>query len=567
MRFAPRSVVRRAVAAAAATALLWTAMPPWSATAAVDAGRAAEPGTALAWGSNHAGHLGNGTSTSPSPPGPVCGGAPCAGPLDNVLAVSTRNNHSLALRADGSVWAWGDNQFGQLGDGTTDIRTTPVRVCAPGQTAPCGSFLTDVTAVVAGISHSLALRADGTVVAWGDNTQGRLGDGTTTPRSTPVAVCAVGAVAPCGTGNRLTNVLSLAASNHSLAVTADGGARAWGPNNVGQLGDGSMTFRTAPIDVPLEQSVTAVAAGNGHSLALQLDGTVSSWGGNGNGQLGDGTITGKASPVPVCAVGATAPCGTFLTGITAITAGSVRSAAVRSDRTVVAWGDNSSGQLGDGTISQRTTPVRTCAPFQMVPCSQFLSQVTALSAGQEHMLALQSDRSLLGWGQNTFSQIGDGTQFNRTTPVFVNVNGPAAVSAGNYHSLAITAPHADMGVFAAATPDSVASGAQVTYTLTLDNFGPDVAEGVVVHNTLPPGARFVSASTTRGSCQAPPSASANTVRCFIGGLGTGDLPTITIVAKAVAPAGTTITNTAVVSAATHDPAPQNNTAVIATPVT
>jgi len=206
----------------------------------------------------------------PSPPQPS--------PQPPRPPLAAGGTHSLALRADGTVWAWGWNDQGQLGDGTDTDRHTPVRVRG----------LTDVVAVAAGRAHSLALRADGTVWAWGSNEDGELGDGTDTDRHTPVKVPG------------LSDVVAVAARDwHSLALRADGTVWAWGNNRFGQLGDGTDTDRHTPVKVPGLTDVVAVAAGEYHSLALRADGTVWAWGRNGYGQLGDGTTTHRHTPVKV----------------------------------------------------------------------------------------------------------------------------------------------------------------------------------------------------------------------------------------------------------------------------
>lgn len=190
--------------------------------------------------------------------------------------------------------------------------------------------------VAAGDYHSLALKSDGTVWAWGYNVCGQLGDGTTTSKTTPVQVFG------------LTGITAIAGGGyHSLALKSDGTVWAWGDNGYGQLGDGTITQRIAPVQVYGLTGITTIAAGNCHSLALKSNGTVWAWGWNGYGQLGDGTTTDKITPVQV----------SCLTGITTIAAGGISSLALKSDGTVWAWGDNYFGQLGDGTRTDRKIPV------------------------------------------------------------------------------------------------------------------------------------------------------------------------------------------------------------------
>src|SRR5262249_53631806 len=189
--------------------------------------------------------------------------------LTGVIAIGTYGNHNLALKGDGSVWAWGDNSSGQLGDGGTAPRSGPVKVNGlPGY----------VITLAAGQNHSLAVLASNTVWTWGANGSGQLGDGSTVRRTTPVQ--AVG----------LANVIGVAGGMaHSLAMKTDGTVWAWGDNLYGELGDGSNTERHTPVQVSGLTGVKALAAGDFHSLALKNDGSVWAWGWNFDGQLGDGT--------------------------------------------------------------------------------------------------------------------------------------------------------------------------------------------------------------------------------------------------------------------------------------
>ena len=253
--------------------------------------------------------------------------------------ISSGEYHVLALKGDGTVWAWGNNVSGQLGVGDTTRRETPVQVTGG---------LSGVTAISAGYQHSMALKSDGTVWVWGWNKEGRLGVGDTANRHTPVQV----------TG--LTGVTVISAGNsHSLAIKSDGTVWAWGWNGYGQLGDGTVTERHTPVQAMADPAtptpltdVTVISAGNCYSLALKSDGTAWAWGYNGNGQLGVGDTTQRETPVQV----------TGLTCMTAITAGGWHSLAIKSDGTAWAWGSNGSGQLGVGDTTRRETPVQTSIP-------------------------------------------------------------------------------------------------------------------------------------------------------------------------------------------------------------
>jgi len=282
-------------------------------------------GTVWAWGSNWTGQLGDGTTTARSTPVQVPG-------LSDVSAIAAGTNHSLALRADGTVWAWGENILhGQLGDGTTTDRFTPVQVLVVG----------DATAIAAGANHSLALRGDGTVLAWGDNGYGQLGDGTTTERLTAVQVLGLGGVSSVAAGR-----------HHSLALRGDGTVFAWGHNAYGQVGDGTGTDRLTPVQIAGLSSVAGVSSAGFHSLALGADGVVRAWGRNAFGQLGDGTISDRLAPVQI----------TGLDDGIDVAAGTEHSLALRADGIVWAWGRNWLGQLGDGSATDRLAPVRVAAP-------------------------------------------------------------------------------------------------------------------------------------------------------------------------------------------------------------
>ncbi len=354
----------------------------------------APDGTLWAWGSNSNGQVGDGTTTPRLTPVRV------PGMTDVVAAVAGTGNFSLAVRGDGTVWAWGANTQGQLGDGTTTRRLTPGQV--PG--------LTDVVAIAAGQGFSLALRGDGTVWAWGANTSGELGDGTTARRLTP------------GPVSGLTDVVTLAAKgNHALAVRGDGTVWAWGANTQGQLGDGTTTRRLTPVRVSGLTDVVAVSAGIGSfSLALSADGTVWAWGSNFRGQLGDGTTTQQLTPVRVSG----------LTDVVAVSAGlGGFSLALKRDGTVWAWGANDYGQLGAGATLRQRVP----APVLGV------THGVAVAAGHAGSLVLRKDGTLWAWGTDRNGALGTGTSILGPRPPspVLGLSGTRALSAGANHSLAL----------------------------------------------------------------------------------------------------------------------------------
>jgi len=371
------------------------------------------------WGNNNFGALGDGdVGQGRNEPGPV----DTSGLLlsKTVVDTATDGKHCLVLCSDGTLTAWGHNYYGQLGDGTTTTpRSFPVPVDA-GE----GSALYEKTvlAVEAGANHSLAICMDGTVAAWGDNSDGQLGNGGTEPSSVPVLV-------DTGAGSALQGktVTAVATrSGHCLALCSDGTMAAWGDNSDGQLGNGGTEPSSVPVLVDTGagsalqgKTVVAIAAGRAHSLALCSDGTVAAWGDNHYGQLGDGTDSDRWVPVEVN----TGPTSA-LTGrtVVAIAAGEEQSFAVCSDGVVavvvvvVAWGGNTYGQLGDGTIEQRTMPVAVNAKVGSALNDR---TVIGLEAGRYHSLAVCSDGTLAAWGPNIHGQLGDGTTELRTVPVTV----------------------------------------------------------------------------------------------------------------------------------------------------
>jgi len=335
-------------------------------------------GTVWTWGDNTFGQLGDGTSgdfdSSGFPLSPHFRSTPVqVQNLNNIIAVSAGYSHTVALRNDGTVWAWGDNRFGGLGIGTSRpggfpilpyYRSTPVQV----------QNLNNVTAIAAGLDYTVALRNDGTVWAWGYNWAGQLGDGTTTNRSTPVQV------------QNLSNVTAITTGNEfAVALRNDGTVWGWGHNRWGQFGDGTTTNRTAPVQVSSLNNVTAIAAAN-HIVALRNDGTVWSLGDNFGGQLGDGTTTNRPTPVQA----------RNLNNVTAISAGGIRTVALRNDGTVWAWGGHWVG------VTQGS-PIRQTTPAQV----QNLSNITAVAAAGQ--VVLRNDGTVWTWGPNTTGQLGNGS--------------------------------------------------------------------------------------------------------------------------------------------------------------
>ena len=399
----------------------------------------ASDGTVWAWGANFAGQLGNGTTASSLTPVRVAGTGG-EGVLEGVVDIATGGNFSLALDADGTVWSWGANSQGELGDGTATTRTSPVRVRGLGG----AGFLTDAVDVHAGQGHALVARADGTVWAWGSNGRLQLGNGSAPFRTTPAPVRGADAATDLG------GVVRIAGGyDQSLALTTGGTAWAWGGNQVGQLGNGIPLpiERRTPVRVHgpggggYLDDVVGVAGGWLHSVAVLGDGSAWSWGYNVDGQLGEGKATAPLHAVMPVRVRGASGMG-FLTDVAQVEALRSSSFARKADGTVWAWGQNNIGQLGDGSGAAQSTPVQVRGPGGV----GFLSGIVQISARASHTLALRSDGTVWAWGNNVLGQLGDGTFTTRTTPVQVKgpggagfLEGVVQVAAGGVVSYALAA--------------------------------------------------------------------------------------------------------------------------------
>ena len=413
-------------------------------------------GAVWAWGGNSDGQLGyGGTGGYSQTPQTVPG-------LDNVIFVAAGARHSLAVvdddqDGDGTVWAWGNNDSGQLGNGEHTSSTSPVQVVVPQRDAdgkilrdpstgdPLTDPLDEVTQVAAGEYHSLALRKDGTVWAWGSNAWGQLGDN----RNTVVDVLDIAGVPdvkqysydgcaypvqvadPADAGGVLKGVQQITAGSfHSLALDNNGDVWAWGSNTWGQLGNGEKADSWYAVELSGISSVAQVAAGSWHSIAVKTTGSVHAWGGNWWGQLGDGTDINASRPVAV-----TGLTGTF----TGVGAGENHSVALRNTGTVYAWGRNRHGQLGDGTIIDRMTPAQVSG----------LTEVTSVSpSGAWHVLALGSRpfeppsrpaTAGIIWsaGENAEGELGQGDTNPYTSFTTTSVEQMCMIDAGDYHALAL----------------------------------------------------------------------------------------------------------------------------------
>jgi alpha-tubulin suppressor-like RCC1 family protein len=393
------------------------------------------------WGNHQDGLQGN---PFPLPVSYSPSGQPIEADVDGGLA------HSLVLTTAGHVFAWGANETGQLGTGQQDDSLTPIGVRDGSGVGQLG----DIKAIAAGMRHNLALTAAGSVYAWGNNDHAQLGNGTTDTHTLPVLVRdAPGASPGVKLPSRsLGNVIAVAAGwGHSLALKADGTVWAWGENDGGQLGNGSTTSNSLPTQVrgprgrrravlaeAFLTGIVAIAAGERFSVALRVDGTVWAWGANDEGQLGDGTLTDRHYPTAVVS-DAQSPVAR-LAGVKGIAAGLRHVLAVGSSGTVWSWGTNQGGALGRATGVIDPVPDRVAG----VDVHPTLGDIEVVAAGVGHGLALRSDGTAWGWGANAAGQVGDGTFDDRPTPVqvmraetlpFIH---PTVIGAGFVHSLAIS---------------------------------------------------------------------------------------------------------------------------------
>ncbi len=320
--------------------------------------------------------------------GPIAGGTTVTGTLTGVTftQVTAGGFHSLAVGSDGHTYAWGYNGNGQLGNGTNTDSSVPVVVSTPAGVT--------FTQLAAGRSHSLAVGSDGNTYAWGNGSYGQLGNGALTNSSMPVKVST-----PAG----VTFTQVAAGYTYSLAVGSDGNTYAWGNGGNGQLGNGTNTDSSVPVKVstPAGVTFTHVAAGGNHSLAVGSDGNTYAWGYNGNGQLGNGTTTNSSVPVKV-----STPAGVTFTQVAA---GDRHSLAVGSDGNTYAWGYNSDGELGNGTITNSSMPLKVSTPAGVT--------FTQVSAGSGHSLAVSSDGNTYAWGYNGDGELGNGTTTQSSVPV------------------------------------------------------------------------------------------------------------------------------------------------------
>ena len=343
-------------------------------------------GSVTCWGRNNHGQLGDGTTTQRNTPTQTSS----LGTGRTAVAIAGGYQHTCAILDDGSVSCWGDNNYGQLGDGTTSSRIVPT------QTSSLGTGRTAV-AISSGEYHTCALLDNGSVSCWGHNISGFLGDGTTTQRNSPTQTSSF------GTGR--TAVAISSGDYHTCAILDDDSVSCWGDNFHGQLGDGTTTQRNTPTQTSsLGAGRTAVTISSGymHTCAVLDDGSVKCWGYNIQGQLGDGTTSSRNVPTQISSL------GTGRTAV-AISSGEYHTCALLDNGSLSCWGSNDFYQLGDGTTTDRDTPTQTLSLGNG-------RTAVAISSGEYHTCAILDNASVRCWGANYYGQVGNGISASLNPP-------------------------------------------------------------------------------------------------------------------------------------------------------
>ena len=350
-------------------------------------------GTVWTWGANFDGKLGIGQTNTVRSSVPLeVHGPGDVSYLNSVSAIMGCEMHNVALKSDGTVWTWGWNVFGQLGNGTTNDSWTPTQA---GLTAV--PPLTSVTKLGGRPYFTLAVKADGTIWAWGMNRYGQMGNGTVNPLTGPQVTVPV-MVSNSGPGGPINNPRQVTCGyQFGAALTTNGTVWTWGSGSHGELGNGTTGSSYTPAQVPGLTNITAISAGWFHILALRADGTVWDWGNNSNGELGDGTAVNRPNPVQVLNV----------SNIVSVSGGDSHSTALKADGTVWKWGLNDLGELGQGTTNAVANPFP--APILTDKFGAAFTNIVMASARDYHNIAVKADGSVWMWGANDQGQCGNGT--------------------------------------------------------------------------------------------------------------------------------------------------------------
>lgn len=331
-------------------------------------------GTAMAWGYNNYGQLGTESTISYSSPVLVSG----SHNFVHIAKGAYLSYHSCALKEDGSAWAWGYNNYGQLGNNTRTDTSSPISVIGN------HSFIQ----ISAGGIHTVALKENGSIWAWGGNTVGQLGTGNTISYSSPVMVMSEQNFKAVEAGNSFT-----------AALTNDGSVYTWGDGTYGAIGNNNIQNKSTPTLIIGNHSFISISVGSYFTRGLKKDGSTWAWGYNANGRLGNGTTNHQSSPVST--IGQHSFIQVFAPGAFSL--------ALKNDGTVWAWGRNTYGALGDGTTTNRSSPV------SIIGNHSFITLSGCVDSG----LALKEDGSAWAWGENTAGQLGDGTRTNKSSPVSI----------------------------------------------------------------------------------------------------------------------------------------------------
>ena len=353
-------------------------------------------GTVWTWGANFDGKLGIGETNDVRMLTPVeVHGAGNVSFFNSVKAIMGGEIHNVALKSDGTVWCWGWNAFGQLGNGTTNDSWVPTPA---GLTAV--PPLTNVVKLGGRPYFTLAEKADGTIWAWGMNQFGQMGNGTLTPFGSPPNSVPV-MVSNSLPGGPINGALQITCGyQFGAALVTNGTVWIWGSGSHGEQGTGSTTANYIPVQVPGLTNITQISAGWFHILARKADGTVWAWGNNSNGELGDGTAINRFSPVAALNV----------SNIVAVSGGDGHSSALAADGTIWKWGLNDLGELGNGTTNATANPF----PAQILTdkFGNGFSNVVTMAARDYHNIAVKADGSVWMWGANDQGQCGEGTTNN-----------------------------------------------------------------------------------------------------------------------------------------------------------
>lgn len=339
--------------------------------------------SAWAWGDNSSGAVGDNTTVNKSSPTSVIG-------AHSFVILRNGGAAMIALKSDGTVWTWGGNTNGRIGDNTTTPKSSPVSVVGNHSA---------VQITCDGGGYAGLLKSDGTMWSWGGNSSGGVGDNTTNDRSSPVSV--VGA----------HSFLMIFPGLSGLALKSDGSAWSWGVNNVGQLGDNTTNSRSSPVSIIGSHSFRQVITGGLISaIGLKADGSVWSWGSGANGANGDNTTISRSSPVSI--VG-----GHSFILVTCQGVSNSHSLGLKSDGTIWAWGTNADGEIGDNTTVNKSSPISVLSGGL---------KFTTIGIGNELSYAQATDGSIWAWGLNSSGQLGDNTTINRSSPISI-VGGSATI--------------------------------------------------------------------------------------------------------------------------------------------